>query len=159
MPESTERLRALAEQTFAATRAPAGASLRMTPPFPVAWPPSGAVVVYLYATHFAPQLNDAMMTSLPFARVRLALDGEVVLEHHDTTIGATSPQGFFPITREHPLVALSQTAVAAIRAARDEPTGADADAIRTFYRAWLDANGVVARQIRPRHEAFCAWLG
>lgn len=156
--DPSERLRTITARAFAATRAPDGASLVTTPPFPVAWPPYGPVVIYLYVTHFAPQLNDALMTSPPFARVRLDVDDDVVLEHCDPTVGATTPQGFFPITPAHPLIASSQAGVTALRAARDTPTGADADAIRTFYNAWLAANGVVAHDIRPRHEAFCAWL-
>jgi hypothetical protein len=146
-----------AEQAFAKVEGFRGVSLRTTPPFPAAWPPDGSSVVYAYATRFDPSLRDAERTSQPWGRVRIDAKGQVSLEHAEKALGRAEPQGFRPVSKDDPVLAARAAAQASVLTATSLEA-LDAAQVRAFYCAWLRYNGVVAKSVRVRHEAFVKWL-
>lgn len=148
--------KAVAEKALASVADSSGALVRLTPPFPSAWPPNGKAVIYAYAARFDPSLHDAERTSPPWARLRVE-GGKVTLADADKTLGKSEPQGFRPIAKDHPLIAKRAAGEAALLAATAVPT-TSADDVRAYYCAWASLNGVAAAHVRPHHSAFFTWL-
>lgn len=157
LTQTLQAVQAAAKAAFAKVEGSAGWDLRLSPPFPATWPPTGATLVHAYAARFDPSLSDAERTAPPWGRVRIAPDGAISVEGVATRLGEATPQGFFPVTKEHPLRAAREAAQRSVLSATSE-AALDAAAVRAFYCAWLGANGVAGRSIQAQHAGFVAWL-
>jgi hypothetical protein len=112
--------------------------------------------VYGYARAFDTGLHDAERVGNIWAEARLS--GEAVkIEAVRTAIEDLGPQGFRPIGKDDPVIALDEIAQDKLLAAKSEKD-LDED-VRKFYCQWRHYNGVIAAKIEPLQKGFFAWLG
>lgn len=136
---------------------------RVSPPFPVAWPPAGGggVDYYAYAFSFDPRLADGEHVGAPWARVRVeGRRGEPRLEVLTKRIEDRGIQGVRPLSQQEAAVlretdALEEKLLSILVSRQRWPIVADD--VREYYCLWVSVNAV-AKDIRPRHEAFFTWL-
>jgi len=136
---------------------------RVSPPFPLAWPPdgSGAVDYYAYAFSFDPRLADGERLGAPWARVRVeGRRGEPGLELLTKRIEDRGIQGVRPLSKQEAAIVRDSAAVEekllSILVSRQR-WPILADDVREYYCLWVSVNAVT-KDIRPHHEAFFAWL-
>ncbi len=124
-------------------------SARVTPPFPVAWPPLVGIVVrrYVYAAGFDPSLHDGERVGGIWATIDLERD-EWKVKKIATSFERIGTQGVKPITKEQAELVRSTERSAPLL------QNGSIEALRDAYCAWLSYNGVIAGQLRPKHEAF-----
>jgi hypothetical protein len=136
---------------------------RVSPPFPLAWPPDGggAVDYYAFAFSFDPRLADGERLGAPWARVRVeGRSGDPRLEILTRRIEDRGIQGVRPLSKQEAAVlrdtaAMEEKLLGILVSRQRWPIAADD--VREYYCLWVGLNAV-ARDIRPRHEAFFAWL-
>jgi len=129
--------------------------VNLSPIFPAAWPPEGKSVIYGYARAFDTGLHDAERVGNIWAEARLS--GEAVkIEAVHAAIEDLGPQGFRPIGRDDPVIALNEIAQDRLLAAKSEKDF-DED-VRKFYCRWRRYNGVIAAKIEPLQQGFFGWL-
>ena len=148
--------------TAGASRSPCAWQAATTLAFPEPWPPHAgmALTIYAYATGFAPDIADGVQVAAPWGLLHVDPVSETVrFERLSADLVPLGIQGVRPMS-PHALQAPAHDGIPALwQAARQghvEP--ANAAAIRAAYREWLEGNGVIAASLRPRHEAFFAWL-
>jgi len=134
----------------------------VSPPFPLAWPPdgSGAADYYAFATAFDPRLADGRRLGGPWARVHVEGRGEPRLVGLASRIEDRGIQGVRPLSKQEVTVfrdaaAMEDKLLSILVSPQRIPIVADD--VREYYCLWVSVNGV-AQDIRPRHEAFFAWL-
>ncbi len=154
--ELEERARAALTDANALTRA------RLTPPLPAGWPDAGGRVVFLaYA-------REALPTALVRYEVRSprhAVEVEVTagaarvleLEGGGAPLGETGRAR--PVEGTPEEFAAARQAVVDLVAGRR--TAAEARAVLAPYRRWLEAEPLIAADLRgrPTQAAFLEWLG
>ena len=144
-----------------------GWSYSLTPPFPGDWFPRARTRPLFYAFaqghDMSGGLRDGVYIAGPWARIEeRAADRDgarvKVLSRDLDPIGV---QGVSPISREELLATrgepIQRLLESLIQAATDPPA-ATLGRVRTFYRAWIRENGVMAEGLRPFHPALFEWV-
>lgn len=124
--------------------------LRVTPPFPEAWPlpEGGRLISYAYGGAFDAALRDAERISPPFAKVEQPADGAPVITSLRPSLSVAETQGFHPISKQE--AELQQSVFDTgplLRAGKLE-------AARPGWCAWLSNHGAIVAQVREQHAAF-----
>ena len=136
-----------------------------SPLLPTEWPPTPttAWVRYGYAHGFDRRLADAVRVAQPWARVEIRDGGAFpVIVPLRTEIEGTDIQGVQPVADAAQREALERADEVlkyclGLRSQPD-PNARDTRDMRAFYRAWLAANGAIARVIAPRHADLVIWV-
>ena len=131
----------------------------LSPPLPVAWPPTqeSAVRLYAFRSEALPAGVIAYRSWSPHAVVAVPLRGGAPSQQRLKARGLGREE-------DHPAkesgVTVERAADALLQAlCRTEvPSGPEADAIRDGYRAWADSRPLVARELRTHAPAFFTWL-
>lgn len=140
-------------------------SWRLTPPFPSSWPRAdrAGIVCYAYAEGMDATLMDGVRVAAPWATVALELlaPDAPKLDLLTPCLEELGVQGVWPVSPEELAQGDPGPSVEALLwQAMGSARGADAakSALAAFYGHWQACNGVIARAVRPRQEAFFHWL-
>jgi hypothetical protein len=132
----------------------------LSPPLPTAWPPSGEPVVRLYAFRSEPLPTGiiAYRDWSPHAAAQIALRGDAPpklqpLKPRRLGRREDSVEKQAPASIEQATTVLLQSLCRS-----SLPTGAEAETLRSGYRAWLDAQPLIARELRTHAPSFFTWL-
>jgi len=139
---------------------------RVTPPFPLSWPPNGdgKVVYYAYAYRIDDSLKDGEYIAAPWAKVLVGpgQSSPGTLENLSFVLKEIGDQGVEPINPEEVQAAGSIEKVGGpklIKTVGQSKIGADtATALKKSYCFWQENSGIIAREIQPLHKAFFDWL-
>lgn len=137
--------------------------VRLTPPFPVIWPPvkEPRFDYYAYAYRRDPALADGEHVAAPWARIRVRWlrdeDPELVLLTEEPR--AIGVQGVRPLEEEEQRIQRRRDEVEGIVLGLNTlPHEEHADKVRAFYCLWLRSHDKVAALVSPRHPSFVRWL-
>lgn len=131
----------------------------LSPPLPVAWPPTQEPAVRLYAfrSEALPTGVIAYRSWSPHAVVTVPLRGGTPTQQQlkARVLGREDDR---PARESN--VSVEQAADALLQAlCRAElPSSPEVEAIRAGYRAWADSRPLVARELRTHAPAFFTWL-
>ena len=139
---------------------------RISPPFPVAWPPDGKGLVYYYAYAAARNpsvLVDGEWLGPLWARIKVDATSRSgpQLEILTREIKEVGQLGVRPLTKEEIDIYNSADSVTAElydNLQRADLKGLNAPLIRRYYCAWARDTGM-GRAIRTYHPEFFEWLG
>ena len=134
-----------------------------SPVFPSEWPPTANTqwVRYTFAYGTNPTtLMDGAYVTRPLTRTvvqRDGTDGEATTL--STVLEDAGIQGVRPLDAASSAAlgkgAQVQTQLLSLQAAPDQAAAVE---LRTYYRVWVNLNGVIAKSIRPNHAAFFQWI-
>jgi hypothetical protein len=142
-------------------------SMRTTPAFPTAWPPTATTIWVRYAYAAGRDLGgglaDGERVARPWARVELRPGAATAaIVPLSARLEPLAIQGVRPIDAATAarLRQEEQITAACLRlTGPPDPAAAETADLRAFYRAWLGFNGVIADAIRADHGAFLDWIG
>jgi hypothetical protein len=132
----------------------------LSPPLPVTWPPSGEPAVRLYAFRSMPLPTGVVAHRFwsPHAAAQVPLRGEAppkLQRLKPRVLG----RGDERVEREARASVDQATTVLLQALCRASlPMGAEAETLRASYRAWADAQPLVARELRTHAPTFFTWL-
>ena len=135
-------------------------SLRITPPFPMTWPPTGdgRVAWYGFAGGMRFGLSDGEMVAAPWARVVASAKGAPKLERLTTRLESIGIHGVRPIAGDELAVVKTGGAAAdAVMALAAGTAATPAPLVQRFYCQWARDSGA-GEAVKARHPAFFAWL-
>jgi hypothetical protein len=152
-----------AEGHVPAAEPPNGVSwdARITPPFPVAWPPTGdgLVAFYGYAAGLRFGLMDGEEVAAPWVKVAISAKTAPIAERLGAGLERLGPHGVRPLHGEALAIARSGgEAEAAVFALAAGTSVAPNPLVQRFYCQWLRDSGV-GKSLRAKHTAFVGWLG
>jgi hypothetical protein len=131
----------------------------LSPPLPIAWPPTqeSAVRLYAFRSEALPTGVIAYRSWSPHAVVAVPLRGGAPTQQQlkARVLGREDdrPAKESGISVEQAADALLQALCRA-----EVPSGPEAESIRAGYRAWADSRPLVARELRTHAPAFFTWL-
>ena len=137
---------------------------RLSPPCPDAWPMTGPLALryHAYAARFGRGLSDGEYVAGIWAVGVLA--GKSRFEVTSRKRVDLGIQGVRPVSNEELAVFQQEPS---LRGWWDELATDSSDSkrladkrarLRPYYCAWKKLNGVIAKEIVPKHAAFFAWL-
>lgn len=143
--------------------APVMWNMAVTPVLPASWPPSANTlwVRYAYAQGMDMRLADGVYITTPWAKVELRQHGvEATVVQLGTKLVENGIQGMVPLKQEEFAVLHNseapQTTALGLSTLPD-PANKNVAAMKTYYKAWLQANGRIARMVEADHGVFFAW--
>ncbi len=140
-----------------------GWQMRVTPPFPEAWPPTASSdwVVYVYATAQEEGLADGVRVAKVWALLRLSEGGKSgTVETLSDALEPSGIQGVFPLPPvQRAILNVRDQVIEIMLSLKALPTEAQAAVTQLYYRTWLQANGATLEDL-PTNEvqsAFIEW--
>ena len=139
----------------------------IVPGVPTVWPPGPdlSLLYYVYALGQAPgRLTDGIYVAAPWAGIEVDAycKRDPRFNLLSNSIKQIGIQGVRPLSKKETAVYNRKEPVEA-RLGRltntPDETGTDVQEIREYYCTWFELNGVIAEEIRPRHDTFFKWLG
>lgn len=136
----------------------------VSPPFPSAWKDGEPLTWtrYVYAQGMESGLNDAVRVSNVLARVVFnPATGLAKLEILSPKLDAADIQGVKPVAGDVGAVLGSQTSLSesVVKiSVKPNTKSAEMEKTRKFYSLWYRYNGVIGKQIEPRHPDFFQWF-
>lgn len=131
----------------------------LSPPLPVAWPPSQepAVRFYAFRTEALPTGVIAYRSWSPHAVVTVPLRGGTPKQHQlkPRVLGREEDR---PANEPGTSVKQATQALLQVLCRAEVPSDPEAEIIRSGYRAWADSRPLVSREFRTHAPAFFTWL-
>jgi hypothetical protein len=131
----------------------------LSPPLPVAWPPTQEPAARLYAfrSEALPTGVIAYRSWSPHAVVTVPLRGGAPTQQQLKT-RVLGREDDHPATESGVSVERAADALLQALCRAEVPSGPEAEAIRAGYRAWAGSRPLVARELRAHAPAFFTWL-
>lgn len=132
----------------------------LSPPLPVSWPPSGEPAVRLYAFRSEPLPTGiiAYREWSPHAAAQVALRGDAPPKRQKLKSRQLGRRENPLEKQTHASMEQATTVLLQSLCRATVPTGAEAETLRAGYRAWLDAQPLIARELRTHTPTFFQWL-
>ncbi|HVG59238.1 MAG TPA: hypothetical protein VNA24_11830 [Hyalangium sp.] len=131
----------------------------LSPPLPVAWPPTqeSAVRLYAFRSEALPTGVIAYRSWSPHAVATVPLRGGAPTQQQlkARVLGREDDR---PAIESGVSVDRAADALLQALCRAELPSGPEAEAIRAGYRAWADSRPLVARELRTHAPAFFTWL-